>query len=62
MDIGTLTVNIEVKQRSMVSRLARLPRVFWGHYKIMRRGNGRIVSAYGAWLLAGLILTVQRAK
>jgi hypothetical protein len=62
MDVGTLTVNIEVKQRSMVSRLARLPRVFWGHYKIMRRGNGRIVSAYGAWLLAGLIVKIGSPK
>jgi hypothetical protein len=60
-DVGLLTVQVNVKQRSLAGRLVKLPLVFRKHYRVFRReGNGMILSAYGAWLLAGLMITVGK--
>ncbi len=53
--IGMLTVVI--KRRSVLGTLARLPRVFASNYRIHREHNGRIVSAYAAWLMSRLVVT-----
>lgn len=58
----SLTVTLEVKRRSFVGRLRRLPWAFRQHYAIFRRSNGRLVSAYGAWLMAGVLISFPRAK
>jgi hypothetical protein len=55
----TLKVSIACKRRSLLSRLFILPFVFRRHYAIARKHEGRIVSAYAAWLMAGLIIRAR---
>jgi hypothetical protein len=58
--IGELTATVEVRKRGFFGTLVQVPKVFRQHYRVMRRhDNGRLVSIYGAWLLARLIVTVR---
>jgi hypothetical protein len=56
---SVLTATVTVQKRGVLGRLIRLPQAFWRHYRVARRANGRIVSAYVAWLMAGLIIKVH---
>jgi hypothetical protein len=58
--LDLLTVPIVVRRRSLAQRIIRFPFVAWSHYTILRRTCGRRASAYGAWLLASLIITVGK--
>lgn len=58
---STLTIPVEIHQRSLLGRLVRLPRVGRQHYRAFRRsGVGVIPALYGAWLMAGVIITVGK--
>lgn len=59
MSINDLKAVIKVKRRSLPASLMQLPRVYRRHYRELRRTNGRAVSAYGAWVLARLVVTVR---
>jgi hypothetical protein len=59
MSVSELTVNVEVQRIALWRRLMRTPKLFGGYYRIMRRGNGRFMSAYGAWLMTGMVLKVR---
>jgi hypothetical protein len=56
---NTLTVNVTLHRLGFFGTLVRLPRLFSRHYRTMRRSNGRIVSACGAWLLTGCVLSIK---
>lgn len=58
---STLTIPVEIRQRSLVGRLVRLPRVGRQHYRTFRRsGVGVIPALYGTWLMAGVLVTVGK--
>lgn len=58
---STLTIPVEIRQRSLVRRILRLPRVGRQHYRTFRRsGLGVAPALYGAWLMAGVIITVGK--
>jgi hypothetical protein len=59
MAVSELTVNIEVTQAPLWKRIIRLPRVCRSNYTVLRRAHGRIVAAYGVWLLAGMVLSFK---
>jgi hypothetical protein len=52
----TSTLTLTFSQRPLWQRVLRFPFVGYRHYVILRQTNGRIVSAYGAWLLAGVVV------
>lgn len=52
MAASEITVHVELERRGLLCSVARLPFVFAQHYRVSRSGgNGRIVSAYAAWLM-----------
>lgn len=61
-DIGLLTVQVDVKRRSLLGRLFRLPLVLRSHYRTVRRDHGRIVALYYSWLLASLVISIGKSK
>ncbi len=48
---------IELKVRPLRERYLLLPKTWAGHYRILRRHNGRVRSMWAAWLLARLLVT-----
>lgn len=63
MNIGELTVDVELKRRSLVSRIVRFPFVFKKHYDTMRKhGNGVILSLCASWLLSGHVVVIGKTR
>jgi hypothetical protein len=60
--VPELTITVIVKRRSLLGRLRRLPRAFRQHYRVFRGAHGRLVSAYGAWVMAGFLITFPREQ
>ena len=58
MEAGSMTVTVELVKRPAWQRVLRFPFVCRKHYLVFRRTDGRIVSLYGAWLMAGLTVKV----
>lgn len=54
----TPTIIIKLEKRPMLKRVLIAPKVFWGHYKILRTGNGIFVSAYAALILTRLLFVL----
>lgn len=51
------TVVIKLVKRPMWKRVLIAPKIFWGHYKILRKGNSVYVSAYAALMLTRVLFT-----
>ena len=49
-------VIVTLKVRPLWKRYLLLPKTWGGHYRILRRHNGRLRSAVDAWRLARLIV------
>jgi hypothetical protein len=59
MSAGEIKANVILKQRSLLGTLAKLPSMWRGHYRLLRSGNGRIMSAYIAWRLTRSLVTTR---
>ncbi len=59
--MNEITIPMEIHQRPFLRRLMHLPRVGRQHYRTFRRsGVGVIPALYGAWLMAGVLITVGK--
>ena len=47
---------VRLFRRPWLSRAARLPRLLWRSYRILRQTNGRLTSASAAWYTSRLLL------
>lgn len=56
-----IVVNISI--RPWWRRVARLPWLFGRHYRTLRRsGTGLLLSAYGSWILVGVVVSMPGRK
>ena len=60
MNAGELTVNVIAKRGGLWGTLRRFPKVYREHYRIARQDNGRLVSLAVVWMLARLIVTLEK--
>lgn len=63
MSVKALFATVEVKRRPLWKIVLISPFVWFKHYRILRRHEGRIVSAYAAWWWARqMVVVASRIK